>query len=518
MDKVKINRALISVSDKTGLVDLAKVLDKFGAEIISTGGTAKALNEAGIKTMNISDVTKFPEMLDGRVKTLHPAVHGGLLARRDLPEHMETIASHDIKPIDLVVVNLYPFEATVAKPGVKREEAIENIDIGGPSMLRSAAKNADSVAVIVNPSRYPAIIEELEKNNGALSLETRHDLQKEVFKTTSEYDGAISAYLGEPGGYTDFPERLTLRFRKLQDCRYGENPHQRAAYYAELNPPAHSLVNAKQLHGKELSFNNVLDMNAAWGLSAEFSVPTVVVVKHTNPCGVALSNDITDAYQKAWDADALSAFGGVVALNRPVTKKIAEHMKGVFIEIVIAPGFDEDAMEILTQKKDIRLLIMDEKKGSHIGDKDFKKAGGGLLLQDMDLSHEDRDEMKVVTKRHPTEGEWEDLLFAWRVGKHIKSNTILLAKDMVTVGVGAGQMSRVVSAQIAAMKAGDKAKDSVLASDAFFPFRDGIDAAAEVGAKAVIQPGGSVRDDEVIAAANEHGMAMVFTGYRHFRH
>lgn len=518
MDKVKIKRVLISVSDKTGLLELAKTLHSFGAEIISTGGTAKALEAGGIKTINISDVTKFPEMLDGRVKTLHPAVHGGLLARRDLESHMKTISEHGIVPIDMVVVNLYPFEATVAKPDVKREEAIENIDIGGPSMLRSAAKNADAVAVIVNPERYPAIIEELKANNGSLGLATRLDLQKEVFMTTAVYDAAIAKYLGDPSGATDFPEMLTLRYKKIQDCRYGENPHQRAAYYSQLSPAPQALVNAKKLHGKELSFNNVLDMNGAWGLNQEFTVPAVVVVKHTNPCGVALSTDITDAYQQAWDADSLSAFGGVVALNRPVNKKIAEHMKTVFIEVVIAPSYDEDALAILTQKKDIRLLTMDEKRNAHVGEKDFKRVDGGLLVQDMDLSHEDRDEMTIATKRHPTEQEWEDLLFAWRVGKHVKSNTIILAKNMVTVGVGAGQMSRVVSAQIAAMKAGEKAKGSVLSSDAFFPFRDGVDAAVAAGAVAIIQPGGSIRDDEVIAAADENNVAMVFTGYRHFKH
>jgi phosphoribosylaminoimidazolecarboxamide formyltransferase / IMP cyclohydrolase len=518
MDKVKIKRALISVSDKAGLVDLAKTLDKYGVEIISTGGTAKALEAEGIKTINISDVTEFPEMLDGRVKTLHPAVHGGLLARRDLESHMNTIKEHGIIPIDMVVVNLYPFEATVAKPGVKREEAIENIDIGGPSMLRSAAKNADAVAVIVNPDRYSGIIEELEANDGSLGLATRMDLQKEVFKTTAAYDAAISAYLGDAGEVTDFPETLTLKYKKVQDCRYGENPHQRAAYYSELAPDAHALVNAKKLHGKELSFNNVLDMNAAWSLTQEFNVPAVVVVKHNNPCGVALDGDISAAYQKAWDADTVSAFGGVIALNKPVTKKIAEHMKTVFIEVVVAPGYDADALEILTQKKDIRLLVMDAKRNPHVGDKDFKKVDGGLLVQDLDISTEDREDMTIATKRHPTEAEWEDLLFAWRVCKHVKSNTIILAKDMATVGVGAGQMSRVISATIAGIKAGDAAKNSVLASDAYFPFRDGVEEAAKVGAVAVIQPGGSIRDPEVIAAAEEFGMAMVFTGHRHFRH
>ncbi len=518
MDKVKIKRALISVSDKSGLLELAKTLQSFGTEIISTGGTANALEAEGIKTINISDVTEFPEMLDGRVKTLHPAVHGGLLARRDLESHMKTIAEHGIVPIDMVVVNLYPFEATVAKPDVKREDAIENIDIGGPSMLRSAAKNADAVAVVVNPTRYGAVIEELKANEGALTLATRTELQKEVFQTTAAYDAAIAKYLGEQTDESGFPEWISMQFKKIQDCRYGENPHQRAAYYSELAPPAHALVNAQKMHGKELSFNNVLDMNAAWGTTEEFNVPCVVVVKHNNPCGVALAGDIADAYQKAWDADSLSAFGGVVALNRPVNKKIAEHMKTVFIEVVIAPGYDADALAILTQKKDIRLLTMDQKHNTHVGEKDFKKVDGGLLVQDMDVSTEDREDMKIVTKRHPSEQEWEDLLFAWRVGKRVKSNTIILAKDMVTVGIGAGQMSRVISATIAGIKAGERGQGSALSSDAYFPFRDGIEEAAKVGAAAVIQPGGSIRDEEVIAAANEFNMAMVFTGYRHFRH
>jgi phosphoribosylaminoimidazolecarboxamide formyltransferase/IMP cyclohydrolase len=431
---------------------------------------------------------------------------------------MKTIAEHGIIPIDMVVVNLYPFEATVAKPGVKREEAIENIDIGGPSMLRSAAKNADAVAVIVNPDRYAGVIEELKANDGALSLATRMELQKEVFSTTAAYDAAISNYLGGAGEITDFPDVLNMRFKKIQDCRYGENPHQRAAYYGELSPDPHALVNAKQLHGKELSFNNILDMNAAWRTVLEFNVPATVVVKHNNPCGVALDADINAAYQRAWDADSLSAYGGVIALNRPVTKKIAEHMKTVFIEAVVAPGFDAEALEILKTKKDVRLLVMEAKRNAHIGDKDFKKVDGGIVVQDLDLSSEDRDEMKVATKRHPTEAEWEDLLFAWRVGKHVKSNTIILAKDMTTVGVGAGQMSRVISATIAGIKAGDRGKQSVLSSDAYFPFRDGVDEAAKVGAVAIIQPGGSIRDGEVIAAADEYDMAMVFTGYRHFRH
>ncbi len=518
MNNVKINTALISVSNKEGLVDFARGLNKHKVKIISTGGTADLLKKEGIPVVSISDVTGFPEMLDGRVKTLHPAVHGGLLARRDKKEHMEQLKKHDINLIDLVVVNLYPFSETITKKDVKKEEAIENIDIGGPSMIRSAAKNADAVAVVVNPERYPEILKELDQTDGTLSLGTREELMVEAFKHTAAYDSTIFNYFAKGEYYSDFPDTMNLAFKKIQELRYGENPHQRAAYYRELNPPPHSLVFAKKLHGKELSFNNIMDMDAAWRLVNDFTVPACVVVKHNNPCGVALAKDIDTAYKKAWDADSLSAFGGVVAVNRPVDIGIAELASKVFIEIVIAPAFHEEAVEVLTQKKDIRLLVMDEERMPHGSEKDYKKVEGGLLVQDVDLDRGERDEMRIVSKRHPTEPEWEDMLFAWRVSKQVKSNTIVYAKDLVTVGIGAGQMSRVVSSEIAAMKAGKLAKGAVMASDAFFPFRDGIDAAAKAGIKAVIQPGGSVKDDEVIKAANEHKMAMVFTGIRHFKH
>lgn len=516
MAKVKIKRALISVSDKRRLVEFAKGLKKLGVEIISTGGTAQVLKKEKIPVIGISEVTGFPEMLDGRVKTLHPIIHGGLLARRDKKDHMEQLKKHKITPIDLVVVNLYPFAATVAKKGVMREEAIENIDIGGPSMIRSAAKNADAVAVVVNPDRYKDILAEMEKSKGTLSDETRRELQKEAFRHTSVYDSTIYAYLAQE--YTDFPDALNLSFKKLQDLRYGENPHQGAAYYGEFNPPPHALVFAQKLHGKELSFNNILDMDAAWRLCQEFAIPAVVVVKHNNPCGVALSKDISEAFKRAWEGDPVSAFGSVIAVNRPVDEAVAREVIKYFIELIIAPAFLEESLEILTQKKDIRLMVMGEERMPHLGEKDLKRVEGGLLVQDMDLEREERDEMKVVTKKHPTESQWEDLLFAWRVAKHVRSNAIVLAKNLQTVGIGAGQMSRVDASEIAAKKAGKKAKGSMMASDAFFPFRDGIDAAAKVGVAAVIEPGGSLRDDEVIAAANEHKMAMVFTGKRHFKH
>lgn len=513
---MKVKRALISVSDKTGLIEFAKGLSELGIEIISTGGTAKSLEGAGIKVKGISEVTKFPEMLDGRVKTLHPVVHGGILANRSIKEHMDTLKAHSIAPIDLVVVNLYPFAQTVAKPGVTLEEAIENIDIGGPAMIRSAAKNFEGVAVVVNPQRYGPVLQELKKSKSALSRETRFALAREAFQHTSEYDSNIYQYLSKDE--LEFPKRLNLSYVKMQDLRYGENPHQRAAYYRDRQAPANSLVFAQQLHGKELSFNNILDLDAAWAIVGEFSVPAAVIIKHNNPCGVAVADNLLTAYERAYAADPLSAFGGVISFNGVVDEKLAKKISETFIEAVIAPAFHEEAVEALTRKKDIRLLYMGEKRASLSKAKDFRRVEGGLLLQDLDRSQETRSEMKVVSERHPTEKEWEDLLFAWKVAKHVKSNAIVLAKDLQTIGVGAGQMSRVVSAEIAAKKAGEKAKGSVLASDAFFPFRDGIDAAAAVGAVAVIQPGGSVKDEEVIAAVNKHGMAMVFTGVRHFKH
>ncbi|MDO8885616.1 bifunctional phosphoribosylaminoimidazolecarboxamide formyltransferase/IMP cyclohydrolase [Candidatus Oleimmundimicrobium sp.] len=517
MEEIKVKRVLVSVSNKEGIVDFVKGLKSFGAEIISTGGTAKVLRNAGVEVMGISEVTKFPEMLDGRVKTLHPAIHAGLLAIRDKKEHMEQIEKEGISPIDMVVVNLYPFAETIAKKGVTMAEAVEQIDIGGPSMLRSAAKNFEGVAVVANPERYDEIISEMKKNNGCTSRKTRLELAKEVFRLTAEYDTIISQYLCDK---EDFPSLLNLKFEKIQDLRYGENPHQRAAYYRELNPPKHSLVFANKLHGKDLSFNNIIDLDAAWSLCCEFTVPAAVVVKHTNPCGVALADDIATAYEKAHAVDSVSAFGSVVALNRVVDVSVAEKIASTFVEAVIAPAFLEEALEILTKKKNIRLMHMGEEREKLTPAMDIKRVDGGILLQDMDTGHDDRKDMKVVTETKPTEKEWEDLLFAWRVAKHIKSNAILIAKDLKAVGVGAGQMSRVDSSELAIKKAGGvkACKDAVVASDAFFPFRDSIDALAKVGIKAIIQPGGSMRDEEVVAAANEHGIAMIFTGKRHFRH
>ncbi len=517
MDKVKVKRVLISVSNKEGIVDFAKVLKSFDVEIISTGGTAKALKSAGIEVTGISDVTNFPEMLDGRVKTLHPAIHGGLLAIRDSNEHMEQIKEHGIKPIDMVVVNLYPFAETIAKKGVTMAEAIEQIDIGGPSMLRSAAKNFEGVAVVVNPESYDEVISEMRKDDGGTSRATRLKLAKEVFRLTAEYDAIISQYLY---GKEDFPSLLNLNFEKIQDLRYGENPHQRAAYYKEINPPKHSLVFAKKLHGKELSYNNILDLDAAWSLCREFTVPAAAVIKHTNPCGVALGDDVAIAYEKAHAVDPVSAFGSVVALNRTVDVTVAEKIASTFVEAVIAPAFLEEALEILTQKKNIRLMYMGEEREGLTSAIDIKRVDGGILLQDADTSMDDRKDMKVVTETQPTEEEWEDLLFSWRVAKHIKSNAILVVRDLQAVGVGAGQMSRVDSSELAIKKAGGAkaCKDAIVASDAFFPFRDSIDALAKAGIKAIIQPGGSMRDEEVITACNEHKIAMVFTGKRHFRH
>jgi len=513
---IKISRALISVSNKKGLVGFARGLSELGVEIISTGGTAKTLKEAGIPVKSVSEVTKFPEMLDGRVKTLHPNIHGAILADRRKESHLKQLEEQGISPIDLVVVNLYPFAETIAKEGVTLEEAIENIDIGGPTMIRSAAKNFENVAVIVNPEKYQDILAELKQNQGSLSRETRFALAKEAFEHTADYDQMIYQYLARED--KDFPNRLNLSFEKIQDLRYGENPHQRAAYYRDKDAPAHSLVYARQLHGKELSFNNILDLDAAWSLVSEFTVPAAVIIKHTNPCGVALASDLITAYEKAHLADPVSAFGSVIGFNKVVDQALAKKIGETFVEAIIAPAYHEEALEILTQKKDIRLLYIGEAREPQASARDLRRVDGGILVQDLDRGQDDRSQMKVVTEKQPSKEEWDDLLFAWRVAKHVKSNAIVLAKSLQTVGIGAGQMSRVDSTNLAAKKAGDLARGSVLASDAFFPFRDGIDAAARGGVTAVIQPGGSLRDAEVIAAANEHGIAMVFTGKRHFRH
>jgi phosphoribosylaminoimidazolecarboxamide formyltransferase/IMP cyclohydrolase len=517
---VKIGRALISVSDKTGILDFAKELDKLGVEILSTGGTAKLLRDNGITVKEVSEYTGFPEMLDGRVKTLHPKIHAGLLALRDNSAHMQTLEKHNIGLIDMVVVNLYPFEKTAQKPGVSIEEVIENIDIGGPSMLRSAAKNHQSVAVICNPSRYSRVIEDLKKNKGALSRELLRDLAIEVFQRTSNYDGAIYNYLkgyfGKDQKAGGFPQELILNFEKIQELRYGENPHQKAAFYKEKGK-SRGLINLKQLQGKELSFNNILDLHAAFELVREFSNPAAVLVKHNNPCGVAEDKTLTKAYTLAWKCDSLSAFGGIVALNRKVDLESAKVIaKSGFLECIIAPAFDKEAIGLFSQKKNLRLIELADLEP--IDEPEFKRVSGGLLLQDKDLQTLGTEELKVVTHKKPSKKQMESLIFAWKVAKHVKSNAIVLAQGTKTVGIGAGQMSRVDSVMIVRKKAGKLARNSCMASDAFFPFPDCIQLAAQGGIQIVVQPGGSIRDTEVVAEADRLGMAMVLTGTRHFYH
>lgn len=518
---VKIKRALISVSDKTGILDLVKELNKFGVEILSTGGTAKLLRENNIAVKEVSEYTGFPEMLDGRVKTLHPKIHGGLLAIRQNSEHMKTLKEHDIGLIDMVVVNLYPFEKTVAKPGASVEEAIENIDIGGPSMLRSAAKNHRSVAVVCNASRYPQIIEELRKNDGSLSEGLMRDLAVEVFSLTSHYDGAIHGYLRDyyrgKKEITAFPKTVELCFEKAQDLRYGENPHQKAAFYRNAGK-TRGLSAMKQLAGKELSFNNILDLNAAVNIVKEFNLPAAVFIKHNNPCGVAENNDLLKAYKDAWACDKLSAFGGIVSVNREIDLALAKLIdKSGFLECVICPEFAKEALELLQKKKNLRLLelptLLEEEK-----EVDFKKVSGGMLLQDEDSLTLEQERVKIVTKSKPTKKEMGSLIFAWKVAKHVKSNAIILCRGTKTVGIGAGQMSRVDSVMIARKKAGNLSKNTCLASDAFFPKADAIMQAARAGVKAIIQPGGSISDEEIIKACDKYKIAMVTTGTRHFRH
>jgi phosphoribosylaminoimidazolecarboxamide formyltransferase/IMP cyclohydrolase len=517
-----IRRALLSVSDKTGLVDFARVLTDFGVELISTGGTRQALAQAGLPVKDISEVTNFPEMLDGRVKTLHPVIHGGLLARRDLPEHMAKIAEHGIQPIDLVVCNLYPFEQTVAKSGASDEEIIENIDIGGPSMLRSAAKNFEAVAVVTSAEQYAPLQAELQANNGSLSLETRRKLAGAVFERTASYDAAIAKYFAK--GDTELPNRFTLSFTKKSGLRYGENPHQPAAFYIESNARKDCAASAEVLHGKELSYNNLLDLDSALNLVREYTEPGAVVIKHNNPCGAAIATQLAEAFQRAYDGDPQSAFGGILAFNRPVDVATAERLAepGKFVECIIAPDFEPAAFEILTTKptwrKNVRLLKTGLLSTISNASLDYRRIDGGLLVQGRDVGADDPQGWKVVTKRPPTEAEREALWFSWRVCKHVKSNAIVLANGAMVVGVGAGQMSRVDSVQISIRKAGERVKGAVLASDAFFPFRDNVDAAAAAGITAIVQPGGSQRDADSIAACDEHGIAMLFTGVRHFRH
>ena len=516
----RIKRALVSVSDKTGVVEFARGLTECGIEILSTGGTMAALEKADVPVIGVSDVTKFPEMLDGRVKTLHPVIHGGILAIREKPEHMETIARHGIEPIDMVVVNLYPFESTVAKPEVKLEDAIENIDIGGPSMIRSAAKNHAAVAVVTSPKQYDPILKELKDGDCRLSAETRQRLALEAFRATARYDSAIAQFLGKKyAGGELFPATVTLSFEKLGDLRYGENPHQKAAFYKDLfDQTPLSVAAAEKLHGKEISYCNVIDLDAAMAIVSDFEKPTAAVIKHTNPSGVACEKTIAQAFKTAYNADSLSAFGCVVGLNRPVDLDTANEIGSHFVEAVIAPSYAPDAEKHLEAKKNIRLLRTNVPIKREEGRMFMTKVKGGLLIQTDAYAELDRKKLKVVTKRAPTDQEIDAMIFGVKVARHIKSNTILLVKGERTVGVGAGQMSRVDSAKIAGMKAGPEAKGSVLVSDAFFPFRDGVDAAAAVGVAAIIQPGGSVNDAEAIQAADEHSISMVFSGLRLFKH
>jgi phosphoribosylaminoimidazolecarboxamide formyltransferase/IMP cyclohydrolase len=516
-----IKRALLSVSDKTGLIDFARALDAAGVEMLSTGGTAKAIREAGIPVIDVSDYTGFPEMLDGRVKTLHPKVHGGILGRRDLPEHVATMQEHGIGNIDLVCVNLYPFVATVSKPGCTLEDAIENIDIGGPAMVRSSAKNHAFVTIVTDPADYAKVVEEMKANGGAVSDKTRFSLAIKAFEHTSAYDGAIANHFGKLVEESEFPRTINLQFKKQQGMRYGENPHQNAAFYVEAGAKEASIATAKQLQGKELSYNNIGDADAALECVKQFdAAPACVIVKHANPCGVAYGANLLEAYNRAYQTDPESAFGGIIAFNGELDGATAQAIVDrQFVEVIIAPKVSQAAIDICAAKKNVRLLECGQWPAAPGSRLDFKRVNGGLLVQDADLAL--TNEIKVVTKRAPTEAEMRDLLFAWRVAKYVKSNAIVYAKGDMTIGVGAGQMSRINSARIAAIKAehaGLAVPGSVMASDAFFPFRDGIDNAAQSGIVAVIQPGGSMRDDEVIAAADEHGMAMVFTGMRHFRH
>ena len=521
MSTPQVKRVLMSVTDKTGIVDFARALvDEFGAEIISTGGTARAIAEAGVPVTPIDDVTQFPEMMDGRVKTLHPKVHGGLLAKRDNADHMAQAAEHGIEMIDMVVVNLYAFEKTVAS-GADFGTCIENIDIGGPSMLRSAAKNFESVAVVTEPASYDAILGEMRANDGATTRDTRAKLALKVFQTTAAYDGAIAAWMGAQLDDAQFPAELAVRLTKRQDLRYGENPHQSAAFYArdDYRGAEHSLAHATQHQGKELSYNNYLDLDAAWSAVREYEGPACVIVKHLTPCGVCEDADVTIAYQRAHECDPVSAYGGVMAFNRPVTSDtvVAIFENKQFVEAIIAPEFSGDALEMYKAKKNARLLSTGGVNPAG-GEVEFRSVEGGLLCQDSDSVAEDVAAFTCPTKRKPTDEEMAELVFAWKACKSVKSNAILIAKDHASVGAGGGQPNRVNSARIAVEQAGEKARGAVAASDAFFPFRDGFDVLAQAGVTAVIQPGGSIRDEEVIAAADEQGVAMVFTGHRHFRH
>jgi len=515
-----IRRALLSVSDKSGIVEFARSLQSAGVEILSTGGTYRLLQDNNIAAIEIADYTGFPEMMDGRVKTLHPKVHGGILARRQIDA--DVMKAHNIPPIDLVVVNLYPFEATVAKPGCDLATAIENIDIGGPTMLRAAAKNHAGVAVVVNPADYALVLSEMNTNEGGLTQATRFDLAVRTYEHTAAYDGAIANYLGKIVSGSEFPRSFSSQFHKKQDLRYGENPHQNAAFYVEKQPQEASVSTATQLQGKELSYNNIADTDAALECVKSFSEPACVIVKHANPCGVAIAGSIQEAYQLAFQTDPTSAFGGIIAFNRELDAATAQKIVDQqFSEVIIAPTVSQEALHVFAGKPNVRVLACGQWPAKPLAAWDYKRINGGLLVQDRDIHQISLADLTVVSKRQPSEQELADLMFAWTVAQFVKSNAIVYCKNLQTIGIGAGQMSRVYSAKIAGIKAADEnlvVEGSVMASDAFFPFRDGIDAAAKAGISAVIQPGGSMRDAEVIAAANEAGMAMVFTGIRHFRH
>jgi phosphoribosylaminoimidazolecarboxamide formyltransferase / IMP cyclohydrolase len=516
----RIQRAILSVTDKTGLVDFARQLASLGVELISTGGTAKLLRDSSITVKDISDLTGFPEMLDGRVKTLHPKVHGGILHRRENASHRTTVAEHGIQPIDMVVVNLYAFEKTAAREGVHFDELIENIDIGGPSMIRSAAKNFQDVAVVTSPLDYNSLAAEMAQSGGELSAGTKWQLAQKAFATTAAYDSAIASTLERVNANGDFdlrpadgfPHTLRMSFQKIMDLRYGENPHQKAAMYSDGS--GKGVANGQQLQGKELSYNNIVDMQAAWDLAQEFEEPVVAIIKHTNPCGTATGKTLSEAYKRALECDPVSAFGGVIGVNRVIDGEAAEEMAKLFLEVIAAPGFDENAKAKFAAKKNLRLVQVTASDQKWV----LKNVSGGMLVQDADFRPLTEADLRVVTKRPPTPEEKRALLFGWKVCKHVKSNAILYVRDGQTVGVGAGQMSRVDSCKIGAMKAQLPLKGTVAASDAFFPFPDGVEEIAKAGSTAIIQPGGSVRDQEVIEAADRHGMAMVFTGVRHFRH
>ncbi len=517
--EVRIRRALLSVSDKTGVVEFARGLDALGVELVSTGGTAASLREAGLEVRNVESFTGFPEIMGGRVKTLHPKLYAGVLALRDDPGHMAAAEEHEVEFVDLVCVNLYPFEAWAGRRGVTEHEVLEHIDIGGPTMIRAAAKNFAFSAVVVKPESYDAVLQELRESDNKLSLPTRENLAAEAFAYTARYDTAISRWFAEKQG--EFPELMMSAYEKITDLSYGENPHQRAAYYSQVGARMHVLSQVRQRGGKELSFNNVLDINSGRLLVQEFEVPACVIIKHNNPCGVAVGGSALEAYRRAFACDPQSAFGGVICFNRPVDEELAQELLGQFVEVVLAPGVSDDAVAALCTKPNLRILDDEERRRVNISEWDLKRVMGGLLVQDRDLDLEDRSEMEVVSERKPSEREWGEMLFAWKVCKHVRSNAIVLSRDLASVGIGAGQMSRVDSVRLAIEKANATDTDltgGALASDAFFPFSDGPQLAVDAGVTAVIQPGGSVRDHEVVEAADAAGISMVFTHRRHFRH